>query len=227
MPSFNEWVEYVFTHLRDDHYGDWERSLDREGRFIFIDENILAGYITELCSNIQLISDQFDAVGVYRGINALIGIGSEAAQVVFDHPEVARHEGRAFRAATFENRIALIRSLETLYVELIDAGCMGTFDCMSPNLRDMYKGLASFILHWDLGPLFQWSGEEHDPLYREVAEAIALRCQSDECIKAGLFALATLRGSAEFDRILETRDLSDELTEFARLGREGRLPGLP
>ncbi len=176
-----------------------------------------------LCSDIVNISKRYNYIDLLRGIDALLSFVSVCIEIVFDIDD----EVFPCTPATLDRQLALIRSLEALYVDLFDAECAEPYfgACDEPT-RQMYKDTAMYILHWDLSKFLRWTDERHDSTLCDVFEAISLRCNSEHCIRAAVFALASFQATAKIDHVLKSRELSEDLAEYARQGREGKLDGL-
>ncbi len=220
-PSFDEWLEYSFSL----GYRDWcdERGPGswRLRQFLErLDIPLRATYLTRLCESPSFIATQFDDSQIGEAVWFLFMFGSEHIETILADGDVPP-----------DAQARLVRSIETLFVELFDKVCGDRgADPWGEYIHTHGVDMAVYML-WGMLLVSHIFGSREREYLRvpafESLEGILRRCNSASCHVGALHGLGHIHDYAPktveaiIDRATNRRGLAPWVRNYARDARRG------
>ncbi|NUQ52027.1 MAG: hypothetical protein HUU19_04940 [Phycisphaerales bacterium] len=228
-PSFEEWVEYCFTKAYDDceDYMNEEAS-DRVARFVSLESPMLVSYLTTLFESPVFLADRYAPDSIAKALWFIFGTKSEYfAQVRLDPIEPG-------------DQVRCIRSVATLYTDLLDRVCGDRGRDPDTDLRECSEIDGAVYMLWDMDYLegTVMFPEKHPHLLEPglfVLETVLRKCRTSACLVSALHGIGHCVGSAHssgyrelmrrlqslVDGLVYSRQLPPWLIGYARAAYRG------
>lgn len=228
-PSFEEWVEYCFTQGYDNWAsGDDDESTDRHERFVCLESSVITAYLTRLFESPEFLGSAYSPEQIANAMWFIFGCASEYLKDV-RYGNVGPGE-----------QIRCIRSVATLYTDLLDRVCGDRGRDPDTDLRERSKIDGAVYMIWDMDSLegTVMFHEKHPHLVEPglfVLESVLQKCRTSACRVSALHGIGhclmhgpsesdeavTIRLREFVDRFVASTPLPDWLAEYAACARDG------
>jgi hypothetical protein len=226
-PTFDEWVEYSFTHGHADFHAkpgspDYDVSESRAGRFLVLRPEILARFVIRLFRAPAFIADRYDDDQIASAIWFLFGIASEYF-----------HDLRS-PAVPRDLQVECISSVATLYTDLFDLVCCRRGTDPEGDYTNESGVDGAVYMIWDMdyieGAVIFPEKFPHlvEPGFH-VLRTILDHCRTSSCQVSALHGLGHIyhdhphRAEQMIDRFLGNRSVAAWVREYAQAARRGRV----
>lgn len=229
VPTFEDWVDYVFTFGYPDFAGtsnlDDESQLARQLRYQ-LQPMVEIEYLTRLFEAPAFVADRFSDQQIGEATWFIFGVGSGYMERV-----------RSDRVP-LEPRVRCVRAIATTYTDLFDRVCGLRGEEPDMDRRDLEPDKSVYMI-WDMdGIQYALSANENDPLSLacfDVLHAGLMKCITSACRVSALHGLGhgisrmrtgspmVARAQSMIDEFLAKRRLPEWLREYALAARTGYL----
>lgn len=228
-PSFEEWVEYCFTNA----CADWEDYMSEEAshrydRLGSLESGMLVSYLTTLFESPAFLADRYTPDSIAKAMWFIFSTRSEYFKQVRLDP------------INPEEQIRCIRSVATLYTDLLDRVCGDWGRDPDADLRERSKIDEAVYMIWDMDNL---EGTLMFPEYHPhlvdpglfVLETVLRKCRTSACLVSALHGIGHCVGQAHssghrelmgrlqrlVDGLVFSRELPAWLLEYAGAAHDG------
>lgn len=226
-PSFEEWVEYCFIHRGHMwHSGDDDAVPDPNQRFDRLGLQLVT-YLTRLLECPGFLAERYTPDQIAKAMWFIFSSSWYIDEV-------------RFRCRVPDDQIRCIRSVATLYTDLLDRVCGDWGRDPDTDLRDSSDIDGAVYMIWDMNNLegTVMFPEKHPHLLEPglfVLETVLRKCRTSACLVSALHGIGHCCGHARsngnrelmarlqslVDGLVSSRELPAWLLEYSGAARDG------